>query len=55
MPGLPGPVRLAGFRLMEAGLEPKPDTEGWEEVRNSRVMVAHICPISIITYSSHCE
>lgn len=30
-PGLP--VRLAGFRLMEAGLEPKPETEGWEKIR----------------------
>ncbi|KAG2129719.1 meiosis protein SPO22/ZIP4 like-domain-containing protein, partial [Suillus bovinus] len=34
-------LRLAGFRLMEAGLEPKPDTEGWEEDQNSRVIVAH--------------
>jgi hypothetical protein len=24
---------------MEAGLEPKPDTEGWEKSKNSRVMV----------------
>ncbi|KIK46084.1 hypothetical protein CY34DRAFT_22194 [Suillus luteus UH-Slu-Lm8-n1] len=41
-------VAASGFRLMEAGLEPKPDTEGWEEVQNSRVMVCFEANISYL-------